>query len=438
MPDCNFIRLTVAVLPYPYGKKGSDSLAARFATATPENNFEIDENQPYGEIWMGDHPNGPSRAVKDNKPLADIIASNPEEYLTSAVYEKFNKDPHLPFLFKILSFRKALPLQAHPDKGLAQKLMKQEKQEKGKNEKFVDPNHKPEVSVTVSDLFQGFVGFRPVSEIKLFLQEVPELRAALANEDAVNEFLKTGEGEEEKMKGLLKTLFWSLFKRDKETISKLCQAILGRMHLLGEDALGTLGRSQNLGPVVKKMLLDYPEDVGMFAAIFFTNFVRLKKGEGIAIPADCIHAYLEGDVIECMAWSDNMIACGFGENDDPKIFTNMLLYEASASKKLELKHQTWSKSTTGKTELYEVPMPEFDLLNIKLEEDGEKEVINEGIAGPSVFLCFDGEVSLQGIDGDNKEEILGAGQAVFIKPNSGFSIKAAGKRAEMWAAFVEA
>lgn len=259
---------------------------------------------------MGDHPNGPSRTVKDNKPLADIIASNPEEYLTSAVYEKFNKDPHLPFLFKILSFRKALPLQAHPDKNLARQLLEQEKQKKGKNEQFVDPNHKPEVSVTVSDLFQGFVGFRPVSEIKLFLEEVPELRVALANEDAVNEFLKTGEGEEEKMKGLLKTLFWSLFKRDKETISKLCQAILARMHLLGEDVLGTLGRSQNLGPVVKKILLDYPEDVGMFATVFFTNFVRLKKGEGIAIPADCIHAYLEGDVIECMAWSDNMVRTG--------------------------------------------------------------------------------------------------------------------------------
>lgn len=50
MTESNFIRLTVSVLPYPYGKKGSDSLAARFATATPENNFKIDEDQPYGEV----------------------------------------------------------------------------------------------------------------------------------------------------------------------------------------------------------------------------------------------------------------------------------------------------------------------------------------------------------------------------------------------------
>lgn len=50
MADSNFVRLTVSVLPYSYGKKCSDSLAARFATATLENNIKIDENQPYGEV----------------------------------------------------------------------------------------------------------------------------------------------------------------------------------------------------------------------------------------------------------------------------------------------------------------------------------------------------------------------------------------------------
>jgi hypothetical protein len=44
------IRLAVQVQPYGYGKKGSNSLAARLAVATPENNFEIDENQSYGEV----------------------------------------------------------------------------------------------------------------------------------------------------------------------------------------------------------------------------------------------------------------------------------------------------------------------------------------------------------------------------------------------------
>lgn len=44
------IRLACQVQQYGYGKKGSNSLAARFALATPENNFKIDENQTYAEV----------------------------------------------------------------------------------------------------------------------------------------------------------------------------------------------------------------------------------------------------------------------------------------------------------------------------------------------------------------------------------------------------
>lgn len=50
MADSNFVRLTVSVSPYSYEKGGPDSLAARFATATPENSIKIDGNQPYGEV----------------------------------------------------------------------------------------------------------------------------------------------------------------------------------------------------------------------------------------------------------------------------------------------------------------------------------------------------------------------------------------------------
>ena len=45
------IRLACQVQPYSYGKKGSKSLAARYALATPENNFKLDENQEYGEVY---------------------------------------------------------------------------------------------------------------------------------------------------------------------------------------------------------------------------------------------------------------------------------------------------------------------------------------------------------------------------------------------------
>lgn len=115
----------------------------------------------------------------------------------------------------------------------------------------------------------------------------------------------------------------------------------------------------------------------------------------------------------------------------------MLHYEASLSKTLELKHHKWDKSITGKTQLYEVPMPEFSLLNLKLREDGEEEIVNKGIAGPCIFIVIGGEVCLGSTDGNDAEECLKTGQVVFVKPNVGFRMKAIGGGAEVWGAFVE-
>jgi mannose-6-phosphate isomerase class I len=103
---------------------------------------------------------------------------------------------------------------------------------------------------------------------------------------------------------------------------------------------------------------------------------------------------------------------------------------------LELKHSQWSKGSQGKTEFYDVPMDEFDLLNIKLE-NGEEEVVKEGIRGPSVFVVNQGRVVLSALQGD-KEEELSTGNVVMIKPGFGWKVKAVEGKADVWGAFVEA
>lgn len=94
------------------------------------------------QIWLGStHKNGPCtvhNGPNRGKLLKDLIQSNPEFYLgpkllaNSRMQELYKND--LPFLFKVLSFNKALPLQAHPDPSLGSKLKKQEKEQQGKNE----------------------------------------------------------------------------------------------------------------------------------------------------------------------------------------------------------------------------------------------------------------------------------------------------------------
>ena len=46
-------------------------------------------------------------------------------------------------------------------------------------------------------------------------------------------------------------------------------------------------------------------------ALVTMNYLVLDKGDSIYIPADGIHAYLSGDIIECMARSNNVLNTGF-------------------------------------------------------------------------------------------------------------------------------
>ena len=46
-------------------------------------------------------------------------------------------------------------------------------------------------------------------------------------------------------------------------------------------------------------------DIGVFAP-YFLNVLRLKQGDAIFLAANEPHAYLSGNIMECMACSDNV------------------------------------------------------------------------------------------------------------------------------------
>ena len=59
----------------------------------------------------------------------------------------------MPFLFKVLAVEKALSIQAHPHKELAQKLHAEFP------DVYKDPNHKPEIAIALNDNFLACYGF---------------------------------------------------------------------------------------------------------------------------------------------------------------------------------------------------------------------------------------------------------------------------------------
>lgn len=231
-------------------------------------------------------------------------------------------------------------------------------------------------------------------------------------------------------------MFGCLWEGDKTSVlEEQGNKLVERVEREGDMALGKIGRRDGLAYVVKKVHKMYKNDVGLFAAPFFMNFVRLGKGEGIAVPADCLHAYLEGDVIECMARSDNMLSCGFqgalGPGDDPGLFVRALLPSLGPASHLMLSHSKSSHSQNGRVEKYDIPIEEFDLLYLDLlSQEGAEEVFT-AIDGPSTWVVTEGEIT---ITAGTQEERLARGQVVFVRP--GTEVKFSG-RGEAWAAYIE-
>lgn len=174
---------------------------------------------------MGTHSKGPSSISHPKEVagqmLSDWLRSNPWA-LGEAVTATYNGE--LPFLFKVLSINKALSIQAHPTKSHAEAL------HRTSPEIYRDPNHKPELAIAISD-FEGFCGFRPFSEIRGFVSDVPELRE-LVGEEACDQMVGTSsESDPDQQKGALREVFTSLMGSEeavaRTTLGRLLERIRG-------------------------------------------------------------------------------------------------------------------------------------------------------------------------------------------------------------------
>ena len=115
---------------YEWGKLGSESEVVKLAKLNDET-FKTDESKPYSELWMGDHVSGQSKVKVTGELLGDFIQKDRNGNIGGQL--------NLPFLFKILSIRKALSIQVHPNKKEAERL------HAVYPDIYKDDNHKPEV-----------------------------------------------------------------------------------------------------------------------------------------------------------------------------------------------------------------------------------------------------------------------------------------------------
>ncbi|KAJ2947417.1 hypothetical protein O0L34_g17196 [Tuta absoluta] len=284
------MELKCKVQNYDWGKLGKESIVAKLiASAYPEET--IDECKPYAELWVGTHPNGPSLIIDRDVLLSEYLKDNLDA-IGPAVRKQFGVA--VPFLLKVLSVRKALSIQAHPNKEHAEELHRYFPAI------YKDPNHKPELAVALTP-FEALCGFRPLSQIKTFLSNLPELTSILSKEAVDTLQANEDQGDSGPV---LKTVFHSLMSCDKTTLANSLTSYLDRLEKESPETQSSL-----LYPLVKRLHADYPGDVGCWAP-FFMNYMQLRPGQAIFLKSNLPHAYISGDCVECMACSDNVVRAG--------------------------------------------------------------------------------------------------------------------------------
>ncbi|KAK9472725.1 mannose-6-phosphate isomerase [Dipodascopsis tothii] len=419
----SFFQLQCGAQPYDWGKLGQSSAVARFAAAT-DKSFSISAETPYAELWMGTHPSLPSREVTSSKTLAELLAAN-DQLVGASVAGAFDTgSAALPFLFKVLSIRKVLSIQAHPNKKLAKVLHANDP----KN--YPDDNHKPEMALAITP-FEGFCGFRPVAEIKKFLETVPAFAGLVgaAGDKFVAEAIvaPASAGDEAANKALLRELFTAVMTASDDAIKAQADVLLASV------ADGSFPDA-TLADLITRLNAQFPRDIGLFCGVFCLNYVSLAAGEGMFLNADDPHAYISGDIIECMAASDNVVRAGFTPKfkDVPNL-VSMLTYETGDVSAQKMTPAAFPRATgSGTCTLYDPPIPEFAVLKI---ECGAGQTVNiDGLAGPSIVIVTEGDGSLAA---EGSTLAAAAGSVYFVGAGTELAV-AAGTGLICYRAFVEA
>lgn len=371
------------VQPYSWGERGKQAFIARLLGAEPAG------DESYAELWMGTHPNAPSAVVVGGEavPLAGLIAAHPHEILGPAVHRRFGSS--LPFLFKVLSAAEPLSIQVHPGRAQAERLHARDP------EHYPDGNHKPEVAIALDGL-SALVGFKPFGGIVAALQRYPEL-TGLVGTDVACQLAQARQPSPEDERALLRLFYSTLLQRSLSHPQDLREAtsrLATRLRLVAsrnrEETLFLDLQQRYEGP-----------DVGPFSALLL-NYVQLEPGQGVFIPAGVPHAYLRGNIIECMAASDNVLRLGLTTKfvDIPTLL-QVLTYELGPLPVVE--------PTPGATEtVYHTPAAEFQVTRLRLAS-GEQ--VFRAPAGPQVLLALQGQALIRWREGSL---VLRRGQSAFL------------------------
>ena len=350
------------------------------------------DGKPFAEYWLGAHANAPAVVEESNTSLHQLINKHRVEILGKSVAGKFDS---LPYLFKILDVKQMLSIQVHPSRESAIEEYKKENEKEipltAANRNYKDQNHKPELMVALSD-FWLLHGFKKEDKLRNVLEKVAELNFLLPVFEAKG------------YKGLYEEVMTMSQQRVDETLKPLMQKIIP-----GYNS-GALKKDDEHFWAARAALTfckNNSYDRGIFSVYLF-NLLHLKNGEAIYQPAGLPHAYLEGQNVEVMANSDNVLRAGLTDKYvDVRELMKHVKFEATVPKIIRASNEA--------EQSFDAPVEEFLLSKYTISKE-----LSFTPKNTAIVFVYDGEGKFTS---DEKSIYLKRGGAALVLGGKKLSVK---------------
>lgn len=350
-------------------------------------------DQPYAEYWMGAHPKASAEAIAGSKVLSlnKLIHQDPSTYIGTTVFNKFGE---LPYLFKVLDVNEMLSIQVHPSRAEAIKGFEAEEAAgvplDAPHRNYKDKNHKPEVMVALSS-FWLLHGFKPQHELAATLESVPELRPLIS--------LFENEG------------YYGLYKHVMTITQQQVDAML--LPLVERVVSGPAAKKSDPAYWIASLYQGQADiksiDRGVFS-IYFFNIVELQPGQAIFQAAGIPHAYLQGQNVELMANSDNVLRGGLTPKhvDVPELLKH--------TKCEAVYPNILNGERVGDHEInYPCPVEDFAISMLQLQQG---ETYNTFSSSGETYLVLDGAATV------NNSEVFARGECFYVLANKAINVVA--------------
>ncbi len=353
-------------------------------------------DEPVAEVWMGTHPMDPSSVT-----LPDGTGRRLDEVAGE-----------LPFLLKLLSARRPLSLQVHPDLERARQGYERENAQgialEAPERIYKDPNHKPEMVYALST-FDTVVGFRPTAEI---LRVLAPIEAPLAQR--LHDDLRANPGFAGIVRLVESLLSVPVPHEEIERVVQCCRDLLDQ----GLD----IKRAYATALLIRE---DFPNDPGVVISLLL-NRLTLQPGEAAFLDTGVVHAHLRGLCLEVMATSDNVLRAGLTRKHlDPRGLVECL--DAGMSRLARVTPEPVGFTT----EVYDPGVGDFALAVTQCSR-GEPDGVRLLDAPQRIIVCTGGEVELVDASGDRLK--LTRGDAVYAGAEDGeLTVFGTGEIAEAYA-----